>query len=107
VRGVCRRVVTHQAQENRFKTKSQKAAALNEFLHSIPERTRGYEADKIFQMDETPIYFDMTKSRTIDFKGLFSSEACSVLKIWSPMTSLLQLSQNMLRRTTVGGGGSN
>ncbi len=62
------RSITHRGQQdNRPKTDIGKAA--NEYVDSIPLHTMGLDGDHIFNMDETPCFFDMANDTTLHFKG--------------------------------------
>ncbi len=62
------RRVTHRGQQdNRADTEIKKVA--EHFLESVQQKTAGYSADKVFNMDETPCYFDMASDQTLHFKG--------------------------------------
>ena len=74
IRGVCRRnkissrAVTHQTQQDNSSI-SDKYKKVVDYLAELQQKTAGYSEQFIFNMDETPCYFDMTKNRTMHFKG--------------------------------------
>lgn len=65
-----RRSITHQSQENVKMSASEKAKIAEAYLESYRELSKELGADFIFQMDETPCYFDLVRSKTIHFKGI-------------------------------------
>lgn len=59
---------THRGQADKRSMK-ESATAVIKHLEDLPVHTGGFDQDKIFNMDETPCFFDMAGDSTIHFKG--------------------------------------
>ncbi len=97
IRGFCKRHgigsrrITHQGQQD-SRTLSEKYRLVRDFLASIPDFTTPYSADCIFNMDETPAYFDMASETTLDFRGAKNVEGTDTGHRHSRFTVVLCIS---------------
>ena len=62
------RRITHQGQQD-GRTAVEKYQIVNNFLVSAAQSTVEYNLMQIYNMDETPCYFDMASDQTLHFKG--------------------------------------
>ena len=60
--------MTHHGQQDNRNVEEKQRIARN-YLTSLPNTTADYDEDKIFNMDETPCYIDMTSLTTLHFIG--------------------------------------
>ena len=65
---ICSRKVTHVSQQQ-TKTKAELLEAVNDFFRCAKQKTCSLSPSNIYNMDETPCYFDMCHNRTLHFKG--------------------------------------
>lgn len=68
------RKITHVGQEDNRRPEEQRDNAI-EHLATLELMTADFNADMIFNMDETPVYIDMLSSSTISFAGEKTTEA--------------------------------
>ena len=62
------RRITHQEQQD-GRTARKKYQVVSDFLVCSAQGTVGYNLMQIYNMDETPCYFNMASDQTLDFKG--------------------------------------
>lgn len=62
------RKITHQGQEDNV-PKGEMYLKVKHFLDEVTIKAAGIPAENIFNMDETPCFFDMANSRTLHFTG--------------------------------------
>lgn len=65
---IAMRKVTHIGQEDNS-TQEEKRIVAEDFLNTCQVITKNFELDRIFNMDETPVYIDMTSNKTLSFQG--------------------------------------
>ena len=70
------RAPTHRAQQN-LKTRDKKCVEVLTFLNSLNSKSSDYRPEFIFNMDETPFFFDLLGRKTVDTLGKRSIEASS------------------------------
>lgn len=72
----CFRKITHVGQQDKD-TFEQIRNKILEHLRYIEHRTKNLQSDQIYNVDETPGFFDMVSPTTITFKGEKNVEALS------------------------------
>lgn len=66
------RKITHVGQED-SSTPAEKRIVAEDFLTTCQIITCNYDSENIFNMDETPVYIDMTSNQTLSLEGKFLS----------------------------------
>lgn len=62
------RKITHVGQED-SSTPAEKRIVAEDFLTTCQIITCNYDSENIFNIDETPVYIDMTSNQTLSFEG--------------------------------------
>lgn len=62
------RRITHRGQQD-SRSEAEISEILKTFLIGSEQFTAGYDLNQIYNMDETPCYFDMASDQTLHFKG--------------------------------------